>query len=172
MRPWLALILAGLASMPVPAAPPRPVAQVDLARYMGTWHEIAKYPNRFQKGCGCTTATYALRPDGRVSVLNRCSSPKGDRSARGWAKVVGPGQLKVTFFWPFFGDYWILALDPEYRWALVGSPDRRYLWVLSRSPRMEEAPYQALLAEALDQGFDPARLVRTEPCGAVPTGGS
>lgn len=169
MRPWMLTLFLSLGLW---GAPPETVTQVDLARYMGTWHEIAKYPNRFQKGCGCTTATYALRADGKVSVLNRCGGPKGDRSAKGWARVVGPGKLKVTFFWPFFGDYWILALDPDYRWVVVGSPDRRYLWILARSPRIEEGLYQSLVARAQAQGFDPAGLVRTEPCGAASPSGS
>lgn len=169
MRAWMLILFLGIRLW---GGPPETIPQLDLFRYMGTWHEIAKYPNRFQKGCGCTTATYALRSDGKVSVLNRCAGPRGDRSAKGWAKVVGPGKLKVTFFWPFFGDYWILALDPEYRWVVVGSPDRRYLWILARSPRIEEGLYQSLVARAQAQGFDPAALVRTEPCGAASPGGS
>ncbi len=150
------------------AAPPQVVAQVDLARYMGTWHEIAKFPNRFQRGCGCTTATYALRPDGKVAVVNRCRGVDGSpKLAKGWAKVVDPAvpaKLKVTFFWPFFGDYWILALDPDYRHVLVGTPNRKYLWILARTPRMEESAYLALVQKARDQGFPVERLVRTEIC--------
>jgi len=150
------------------AAPPQVVAQVDLARYMGTWHEIAKFPNRFQRGCGCTTATYALRPDGKVAVVNRCRGVDGNpKLAKGWAKVVDPtvpAKLRVTFFWPFFGDYWILALDPDYRHVLVGTPNRKYLWILARTPRMEESAYQALVQKAREQGFPVERLVRTEIC--------
>ncbi|MDP2877709.1 MAG: lipocalin family protein [Holophaga sp.] len=150
------------------AAPPQVVAQVDLARYMGTWHEIAKFPNRFQRGCGCTTATYALRSDGKVSVVNRCGTGEGKfKSVKGWAKVVDPttrAKLKVTFFWPFFGDYWILALDPEYRHVLVGTPDRKYLWILARQPSMEKAAYESLTTIAATQGFDISKIVRTEPC--------
>jgi len=150
------------------AAPPQVVAQVDLARYMGTWHEIAKFPNRFQRGCGCTTATYALRPDGKVAVANRCRGVDGNpKLAKGWAKVVDPtvpGKLRVTFFWPFFGDYWILALDPDYRHVLVGTPNRKYLWILARTPRMEESAYLALVQKAREQGFPVERLVRTEIC--------
>jgi len=150
------------------AAPPQVVAQVDLARYMGTWHEIAKFPNRFQRGCGCTTATYALRPDGKVAVVNRCRGVDGSpKLAKGWAKVVDPvvpAKLRVTFFWPFFGDYWILALDPDYRHVLVGTPNRKYLWILARTPRMEEPAYQVLVQKAREQGFRVERLVRTEVC--------
>ena len=149
-------------------APPDVVPQVDLARYMGTWHEIAKFPNRFQRGCRCTTATYALRPDGKVSVLNRCRTEGGrPRSVNGWAKVADPNtgaKLKVTFFWPFFGDYWILGLDPDYRHVLVGTPNRKYLWILARQPRLDPGAYEALTAKAAQQGFEISRLVRTEPC--------
>jgi apolipoprotein D and lipocalin family protein len=164
MRVWILPFLFSVLG----AAPPEVVTQVDLARYMGTWHEIAKFPNRFQRGCGCTTANYTLRPDGKVSVLNRCRTADGTtRTAKGWAKVVDANtraKLKVTFFWPFFGDYWILALDPGYRHVLVGTPDRKYLWILAREPRMEADTYEVLVAKAREQGFDTARLVRTNPC--------
>ncbi len=150
------------------ATPPEVVSSVDLARYMGTWHEIAKFPNRFQRGCGCTTATYALRPDGKVSVVNRCRGLEGQpKEAKGWAKVADPttrAKLRVTFFWPFFGDYWILALDPEYRHVLVGTPNRKYLWILARTPRMEDPVYLALVQKAREQGFPVEKLVRTEVC--------
>lgn len=160
--PFLALGLQG--------GPPAVKAKVDLARYMGTWYEIAKFPNRFQKGCLCTTATYTLKANGRVEVVNRCRTVDGrTRQAKGWAKVVDPAtnaRLKVTFFWPFFGDYWILDLDPAYSRVLVGTPDRRYLWILSRTPRMDEETFTALARKAGELGFDPNRLVRTEPCGS------
>jgi len=150
--------------------PPAVVPKVDLVRYMGTWYEIAKYPNRFQQGCLCTTATYTLKPNGKVAVVNRCRAAEGKkREAKGWAKVVDPStnaKLKVTFFWPFFGDYWILDLDADYTRVLVGSPDRRFLWILSRTPRLEEAEYEALTRRAATLGFDPAKLTRTDPCGA------
>lgn len=161
----LALFLGSL--LLAAAEPPPVVPQVDLARYMGTWHEVARLPNRFQRGCGCTTATYALRPDGRVSVLNQCGVEGKAKAAWGWAKVVDRStnaKLKVTFFWPFFGDYWVLALDPDYRWVLVGTPNRKHLWVLSRTPRLEEATLQGLLERARTLGYDTARILRTEPC--------
>lgn len=168
----LTLVLASLLAARLPAAPPPVVPQVDLARYMGTWYEIAKYPNRFQRGCQCTTAQYTLRPDGKVQVVNRCLTPEGKRKeAKGWAKVVDPAtraKLKVTFFWPFFGDYWILDLDPGYTQVLVGTPDRRYLWILSRTPQMAEADYRRLAAKATLLGFDAGRLARTAPCDTAP----
>lgn len=157
-----------LLALPLFAADPAVVEKVDLGRYMGTWHEIARFPNRFQRGCTCTTATYSLRTDGRVKVVNRCGTTAGPaKQSEGWAKVVDPAsnaKLKVTFFWPFFGDYWILALDPDYRQVLVGTPDRRYLWILAREPRLEDAAYQALVARAAALGFDVARLEKTPVC--------
>jgi apolipoprotein D and lipocalin family protein len=158
-------------AMSLQAMDPAVVPNVDLVRYMGTWYEIAKYPNRFQKGCLCTIADYSLQPNGKVRVVNRCRTADGKvREAKGWAKVADPSthaKLKVTFFWPFFGDYWILDLDKDYTRVLVGDPGRRFLWILSRTPRMEEAAYQNLTQRAAELGFDPTRLVRTEPCGAA-----
>lgn len=167
---WLGslAVLAGCASV---GTPPPVVPSVDLARYAGTWYEIAKYPNRFQRGCDGATATYALRPDGRVDVTNRCleDRPGGrERSVRGIAKVVDPAtnaRLSVTFFWPFSGDYWILDLGEAYEHALVGSPDRKYLWLLARSPAMDDATYGRLLDRARALGFDPARMVRSRHGG-------
>lgn len=167
-------VLLALLSLTLRASDPAVVPSVDLARYMGTWYEVAKFPNRFQKGCGCTTATYVLRDDGKVSVVNRCAAEGKGKEAKGWAKVVDPttnAKLKVTFFWPFFGDYWVLALDVDYQWALVGTPSRKYLWVLSRTPRLDEGVYQTLVARARDQGFDVTKLVRTEPCAGGPEQG-
>ena len=163
-------MLAALLALGLQAAPPPTVDRVDLARYMGTWHEIARYPNRFQKDCTCATATYSLRPDGKVSVLNQCLTADGaSRSARGRAKVVDTAtnaRLKVSFFWPFYGDYWILDLDPDYQRVLVGTPNRKYLWILSRQPRMSPETYARLEARARELGFDPARLLRSRPCGS------
>jgi apolipoprotein D and lipocalin family protein len=147
--------------------PPTVVPKVDLSRYVGTWYEIARYPNRFQRGCDGATAAYTLRADGRIDVVNRCVEDGTDgkeRSARGVAKVVDPAtsaKLSVTFFWPFSGDYWILGLGAEYEYAIVGSPDRKYLWILSRNPSMDEGRYGRILEEVALQGFDPARLVRS-----------
>ena len=163
-----ALALLFALAAPLLAEDPPVVAKVDLPRYMGTWHEIAKFPNRFQKGCTCTTATYALRPDGKVSVLNRCGTADGKgKQSLGWAKVADAAtgaKLKVTFFWPFFGDYWILDLDPDYRRVLVGTPNRKYLWILAREPRLAEADYQALVAKAASLGYPVDRLVKTPVC--------
>jgi apolipoprotein D and lipocalin family protein len=162
------LLLLSALAFPLLAADPPVVAKVDLARYMGTWHEIAKFPNRFQKGCTCTTATYSLKPNGKVRVVNRCGTEDGKgKQSSGWAKVVDPvtnARLKVTFFWPFFGDYWILDLDPGYRRVLVGTPNRKYLWILAREPRLEAGDYQELVAKAARMGYPVERLVMTPAC--------
>ncbi|RZL39584.1 MAG: hypothetical protein EOP35_03350 [Rubrivivax sp.] len=153
--------LTGLAaSAPLPTVP-----SVDLARYAGAWYEIALLPNRFQKQCVADTQA-RYRPDGdRVAVENRCRVADGSvDGVRGHAKVVkgsGNAKLRVTFFWPFYGDYWVLALDESYRQVLVGAPNRQYAWVLSRTPQMDEAALQALLARAAELGFDKAAFQRT-----------
>jgi apolipoprotein D and lipocalin family protein len=162
---WLLLSLAGCAGTPEPLPV---VDKVDLERYLGTWYEIARYPAPFQEGCAATTATYALRDDGDIRVLNRChvGSPSGElREAEGRARVVDPesnAKLEVTFFWPFWGDYWVLALDENYRWVLVGEPRRRYLWILSRTPVMAPETYQSILDRLPELGYDPAGLIVTE----------
>lgn len=142
------------------------VPRVDLGRYVGVWYEIARFPHRFQQGCFASTATYTLRDDGRIDVLNACRTggPEGEiRSAKGIAKVVDPAtnaKLKVSFFRPFWGDYWIIGLGSEYQFAVVGHPSRQYLWILSRTPRMDEATYREILARLEALGYDTARLLR------------
>lgn len=141
---------------------------VDLPRYMGTWYEIARLPAWFQRNCSSnTTAGYSLRPDGRVTVLNQCRMKDGSlKSAQGIARIAnkkGPNsKLKVRFFGPFQGDYWILDLDPEYRWAVVGDPHRRYLWVLSRQPQLSAEIFAAIVERAAGQGYDVTRLIMTK----------
>ena len=152
----------------------RVVPELDLARYAGQWYEIARFPNRFQKRCaGEVTAQYTLQPSGKISVLNRCRLENGGQiQAEGEARVVGKGQpnsiLKVRFAPPFlsfipqvWGNYQIIALSPDYTVALVGDPSREYLWILSRSPRMDDATYNRLVEEARAQGFDVSRLRKT-----------
>jgi len=166
-----ALLLAGCAA--APANPPRTVERVDLPRYLGTWHEIARLPMWAQDSatvvCEDTTATYSLREDGRIAVLNRCLNALANdapRAATGQAYAV-PGsegaKLRVSFFWPFFGDYWVIGLDPDYRWAVVGEPERRWLWVLSRTPTMTKADWAAAEAIARREGYALDRLRRARP---------
>jgi apolipoprotein D and lipocalin family protein len=150
------------------AAPLDVVPAVDLNRYMGKWYEIARLPNRFQRDCASDiSAEYTLRPDGRIAVKNQCRTADGRlKTAKGTAKPAskkGPNtKLRVTFFWPFYGDYWIIDLDPEYRWAVVGEPDRKYLWILAREPDMEESLYRSIVARALTKGYELNEIVKTK----------
>lgn len=142
------------------------VNEVDLNRYMGTWYEIARLPNSFERGLKCTTATYALQEDGRVTVINRgvkVDDPTKLDEAKGVAWVpdpAQPGKLKVRFFWPFSGDYWIIDLDPEYQFVLVGSPNHKYLWVLARTRFISDEVYLGLLQKAKENGFELANLIK------------
>lgn len=145
--------------------PPVTVKQVNLNQYIGKWYEIASFPNYFQKGCQCTTATYGLL-DSRVSVLNQCyrGNPLKLSSAHGkaWPIDSTNSQLKVQFFWPFRGDYWILYVDKAYRVALVGSPNYNYLWILSRTPSLSHSRYQQLVSMAKENGYDTQKLNLTK----------
>lgn len=146
--------------------PPATVSSVDLKRYFGEWHEIARYPNWFQRKCsGAVTARYTPLPDGSIEVLNTCRKADGTtESAKGIAKVVpdtGNAKLRVKFAGPFTGDYWILALDPNYRWSLVGHPSRKYLWILARDREIPRDLYNRIISLATSQGYDSARIVRT-----------
>lgn len=150
---------------------PDPVASVDLHRYRGKWYEIAKIPNRFQRKCaGNTTAEYTLRADGTVLVVNSCLDHEGKRViAEGIGKVTDPltnARLKVSFvklfgvnfFW---GDYWILGLDKDYHYAVVGVPNRKYGWILSRRPELSSAEWTAVEAILRSQGYHPEDFERT-----------
>jgi apolipoprotein D and lipocalin family protein len=142
------------------------VGAVDLTRYAGRWYEIARLPNRFEKKCAdSVTATYTLRSDGKVDVVNRCRKANGEyTTAKGKARIVDKktnAKLKVTFFWPFYGDYWILDLGSNYEYAVVGAPNRDYLWILSRTPQLDEELYQRLLREMATRGFATDRMIRT-----------
>jgi apolipoprotein D and lipocalin family protein len=150
------------------------IAVLDVQRYMGTWYEIAKYPNRFQKKCiGETKAEYRLQAGGSVQVINRCRRENGDMDeAIGEARQIGPStsaKLKVRFApsWlsllPFvWGDYWVIDLDERYQLVAVAEPKREYLWVLSRTPKVEPDVYKALLGRLKGQGFDLSRLELTK----------
>jgi apolipoprotein D and lipocalin family protein len=168
----LSVVLAGCATPPAAtstAAPVRAVAQVDLQRYAGRWYEIAAYPMFFQRQCvGDTTADYTLRDDGRIDVLNRCRTTSGHAQARGVAWAVEDSRnarLKVSFFWPFRADYWVIGLADDYRWAVVGEPGRRYLWILARTPALSSADLESARAAARAQGYD------LEPLRSTPHGG-
>lgn len=174
MRPALLaslLALAACISLAESGPPPATVPRVDLARYAGVWYEIARFPNSFQDRAGCeaTRAIYMPNADGTVGVLNTCRGADGaERRAEGWARATDASnaRLRVTFFWPFFGDYWVIGLDPDYRWAVVGSPGRDYLWILSRTPALPAGAYSEALAVIRREGFDTTRLRPTAQPGA------
>jgi apolipoprotein D and lipocalin family protein len=142
------------------------VKNVDLNKYMGKWYEIALFPQSFEKGCNCTSAEYSFEKD-YVRVLNSCNrdSANGKRTqAKGKAFVVkgsNNSKLKVQFFWPFKGDYWIIDLAEDYSYAVVGAPNRKYLWILCRKPVMDEKLYNDIVKRAAEKGFDISKLVKT-----------
>lgn len=149
--------------------PPLPVARyVDLTKYAGDWYEIARMPARFEKECYASKAHYTLNEDGTVDVLNTChKNSTGGRlkEARAKAFVVDPvsnAKLKVQFFWPFSGDYWIMDVGDQYEYALVGEPSRKYLWVLSRQPQLDKNILNGLLEKAQNQGFDVNKIIHTK----------
>ncbi|MEO5571896.1 MAG: lipocalin family protein [Bacteroidia bacterium] len=143
------------------------VANVDLKKYAGKWYEIASYPQRFQKGCHCTTAEYTLSEKGYVIVENRCNrdSVNGKQSyikGKAFAENnTGNAKLKVQFFWPFKDKYWIIDLADDYSYAVVSHPNRKYLWILSRTPKMEEEIYQQIISRLKLMGFDLNKLKQT-----------
>ena len=146
-------------------APMATVSAVDLVRYTGLWYEIAKIPNRFQKQCARgTTAEYTLRDDGKITVVNRCFKEDGSLDeAEGVAKIEDTqtnAKLKVSFVsilgWrPFWGDYWVIGLDSNYQWAIVGDPDLKYGWILARTPALDEATLETVFTILENSGYDP-----------------
>ena len=170
-RPHVIAALAG-ACVALACASPPPAPDVaedfDLQRYLGTWYEIASFPQRFQRGCVATQAEYARRDDGRIRVVNQCRDGAFDgevRGIEGVAWVVDPdasaAKLEVQFFWPFAGDYWVLAVGDDYHWALVGTPSREYLWILSRTRSLGAEDVAKAKGIAAAQGFDLAQLQTT-----------
>lgn len=144
------------------------VSRVDMARYLGKWYQYAYCPNRFQpRDCGLTTAEYS--PLGkRIRVVNTCfrdeagQEVKRSVSGKAWATDASNAKLKVQFFWPFRGNYWVIDLDEQdYAYAVVGEPTRKYLWVLSREPEMDPAVYEGIKTRLAEKGYDPAGLVVT-----------
>ncbi len=144
------------------------VPNVDLKKYCGKWYEIASFPQSFQKGCHCTTAEYTLTDKDYVIVENRCNkdSITGKESyIKGKAFVEensGNSKLKVQFFWPFRAKYWIIDLASDYSYAVVGHPNRKYLWILSREPKMNEEIYTQIISRLKEKGFDLNKIQKTE----------
>ncbi|MET0545059.1 MAG: lipocalin family protein [Caulobacterales bacterium] len=143
---------------------PEPAKSVDVQAYQGRWYELARFDNRFERGCEGVTADYTLRPNGELKVVNTCrkGAPDGPvKQAKGWAKVVpdsGNAKLKVSFFGPFFGDYWVLDHADDYAWTIVGEPTGGYLWIMARNPRPDAETIATLKARATALGYDISTL--------------
>ena len=165
-------IFLAIAIAATPTAAPlsnTPVATLDLARYAGQWHEIAHLPMFFQRKCaGDITARYTVQPDGTIEVRNACRTTSGGHDESVGAARPGslPGALEVRFAPAWLGwlpavwaDYWVIELDPEYRWAVVGGPSRKYLWVLSRTPAMDRATFEGIRSRAAQRGYPVDKLV-------------
>ena len=162
------LVIGGCQNIPKKTSPElRVVPQVDIERYLGKWYEIALYPNWFERGCYRSTAFYEKLDDGQIKVTNRCRMyrPDGElNEAIGIASIVDKktnAKLEVQFFWPFKGDYWIIDLDQDYKYSVVSEPGRQYLWILSRSPNMDNQTLETLKAKIREKGFDLGYLKET-----------
>jgi apolipoprotein D and lipocalin family protein len=145
------------------------VKHLDLNRYLGVWYEAGRFPTRFEKNMVAVTATYSLRPDGKIKVVNqgRLGSLDGKlKIADGKAKIPDmkdPGKLKVSFFLFFYADYYVMELDEvNYQWALVGSSSPDYLWILSRTPHLPEELYSMIVGKAAARGYDTHKIIKVE----------
>ena len=158
--------LVGLAALALQAQnkPLKTVGHIDINKYLGKWYEIAALPQRFEKGCSCTSAQYSLKPNGDIEVKNTCLKDGKIKTVIGKAVIKDKttnAKLSVQFFWPFSGKYWIIALAPDYSYAMVGHPNRDYLWILSRKPVMDDQTYRLLLVKAAELEFDIRKMVKT-----------
>jgi apolipoprotein D and lipocalin family protein len=168
MKRILILILIMFTFKSFSQTKPSVVQSVDLKKYSGLWYEIARLPNPFEKNLKCITAEYTLREDGKITVLNgghSISDPSEKRSSKGVAWIPDkkvPAKLKVQFFWPFSGNYWIIYLEKDYKYVLVGDPSFKYLWILSREKVMDDATYKMLLDKAKSEGFDVKPIIRVD----------
>jgi apolipoprotein D and lipocalin family protein len=150
-----------------PADPPETAAYVDLYRYLGDWYDLGHYPAWFQRNSYGTMAHYSLDTDGSIKVVNTSykgpDGPLKTATAKAWvADKTSNAKLKVQFYWPFSGDYWILEVDPDYQWAIVGHPAREYLWLLSREPFISTRLLDSLLEKVSGHGYEPERIVWEE----------
>ena len=147
--------------------PLKTVKSVDINKYMGKWYEIATIPQRFQKGCNCTTAEYSLVDNKYVKVVNTCKKGSdfeimSQIEGKAFVSKKGNGaKLKVQFFWPIKAKYWIIDLADDYSWAVVGHPNRKYLWILSRTPNLNQTIYNGIISRLQEQKYDTSLLVKT-----------
>ncbi len=142
--------------------PMQVVEKLDINKYLGTWYEIARKPNFFEQGLSCITATYSLKEDGKIDVLNKGHNGSKFKIASGTAKIPDMNEaakLKVSFFGPFYADYQVIDLDSNYQYALVGEPGREYLWILSRTAKLEQSVIDKLISKAQSLGYDTKDLI-------------
>ncbi len=145
--------------------PPLPTVQsITVQKYMGTWYEIARYEQFFEKGCRDINATYSLRSDGKIDVLNQCIKEGKLTRANGvaYATDASNTKLKVSFFRPFYGNYWVLMLGEDYEYAVIGEPSREYFWILSRTKTLDVATKEKILSQMKPLGYDPSQLIWRE----------
>lgn len=167
MKKLIALLCTFLAGCGGNYPPLDTVEYVDLERYAGMWYEIARLPNSFQKDCWNSSAEYRIIDSETIRVINRCNEDSADGEiddVTGKAWVVegsGNAKLKVSFFWPFKGDYWILELDENYQWVAVGTPSRKYLWIMAREQRWDAVPLEDVKQRLASKGFDVSKLMYT-----------
>lgn len=155
----IALLLHGCNNTTQPYLPT--VKSVDINKYLGKWYEIAKYENRFEKGCENANAMYSLNSDGTIKVINSCTKDGKTDTAIGKAYSTNKEntKLKVSFFWPFKGDYWIIMLDENYSYAVVSEPNRKYLWILSRTKTLPKETINEIISKLKDLNFDTDKLI-------------
>lgn len=157
-------LLIAMTGCTQPYPPLDTVKEVDLQKYLGTWYEIARYEHYFERGCRDVSATYTLKENGDIKVVNRCTKEDGkQKEALGvaYATDESKSRLKVSFFRPFYGNYWIIMLDPDYRYAVVGDPSREYLWILSRTPKLDDRVTDSILKRLPAMGYSPEPLIWT-----------
>ncbi len=145
------------------------VKELDLQKYLGTWYELARYNHRFERGLVGVSANYSIHEDGKIKVLNSGYKKSLDgRFSQATGKAIvpdpelEPGKLKVSFFWNFYGDYFVLDLDKNYQWAIVGSSSDKYLWILSRTPQLDPVLYNELIEKIKLRGYDISKLIKVE----------
>lgn len=143
--------------------PLKTVEKVDINSYLGTWYEIARYEHSFEKGCSNVSATYTLREDNKIKVINRCQRDKKVKEAKGIAYATDDSyaKLKVSFFRPFYGDYQIIILDDKYSYVVIGEPSRKYFWILSRTKTLDKNIIDSILKKLPSLGYDEKKIIWT-----------
>ncbi|PLY09682.1 MAG: hypothetical protein C0625_00330 [Arcobacter sp.] len=141
------------------------VQKIDINKYLGTWYEIARYEHSFEKDCKNVSANYSLKKDNEIKVINQCTNMKTNKTKKAIGSAYSidetNSKLKVSFFWPFYGDYWILDIDENYTYALIGEPSRKYFWILSREKQLDKNLKKEILNKLPNYGYDEKSLIWT-----------